>query len=204
MAYAKWPVPCTIKYMKHTPKNSKKICTAIALIFTVNLMMPTSGAHGTKNDRAAETSTTVQTDPGSAYTSPPLPQKSGSGRRVVYGNSLQWVWVVDAAGNVVRAMPVSGQSGVPLPGTYAVKSQSLRSTSTDVKGVWFKHMTRFALGPQKGNIGFHEIPVKNGKPLQTEEQLGTFQSGGCVRMSAKDAKFIYTFAKIGTKVVVLP
>jgi lipoprotein-anchoring transpeptidase ErfK/SrfK len=135
---------------------------------------------------------------------PLLPAKSGSGRRVVYKNNLQWVWVVDDQNNVVRVMPVSGRRGVPNPGEYKVNSQSLRSYSLDFEGVWFNNMTRFALGPAGGNIGFHEIPTKNGKPLQTEDQLGTFQGSGCLRLSIEDAKFIFKFAKSGTKVVVIP
>lgn len=135
---------------------------------------------------------------------PQLPNKSGSGRRVIYKNSLQWVWVVDAQNTVVRVMPVSGRRGVPTPGEYKVNSQSLRSYSLDYEGVWFNNMTRFALGPAGGNIGFHAIPTKNSKVLQTEEQLGSFQGSGCIRMSPQDAKFIFDFAKPGTKVVVLP
>ena len=135
---------------------------------------------------------------------PLLPAKSGSGRRVVYKNNLQWVWVVDDRNNVLRVMPVSGRRGVPNPGEYKVNSQSLRSYSLDFEGVCFNNMTRFALGPAGGNIGFHEIPTKNGKPLQTEELLGTFQGSGCLRMSVDDAKFIFKFAKAGTKVVVVP
>ncbi len=101
-------------------------------------------------------------------------------------------------------MPVSGIRGVPNLGTYQVNSQSLRSYSLDLKDVWFNNMTRFALGPNGGNIGFHEIPTKYGKPLQTVEQLGTFQGSGCIRMATEDAKLMYNFAKLGTKVVVLP
>lgn len=101
-------------------------------------------------------------------------------------------------------MPVSGRRGVPTPGEYKVNSQSLRSYSLEFEGVWFNNMTRFAMGPAGGNIGFHEIPTKNGKALQTEEQLGSFQGSGCLRMSPDDAKFIFNFAKPGTKVVVLP
>ena len=135
---------------------------------------------------------------------PQLPNKSGSGRRVIYKIDLQWVWVVDGQNNVVRVMPVSGRRGVPTPGEYKVNSQSLRSYSLDFEGVWFNNMTRFALGPAGGNIGFHDIPKKNGKVMQTEDQLGTFQGSGCIRMSPADAKFIFDFAKPGTKVVVLP
>ena len=135
---------------------------------------------------------------------PQLPNKSGNGRRVIYKINLQWVWVVNGQNNVVREMPVSGRRGVPTPGEYKVNSQSLRSFSLDFKGVWFNNMTRFALGPAGGNIGFHDIPKKNGKVMQTEDQLGTFQGSGCIRMSPADAKFVFDFAKPGTKVVVLP
>ena len=100
-------------------------------------------------------------------------------------------------------MPVSGLRGVPSVGTYKVNSQSLRSYSLDLKDVWFNNMTRFAFGPNGGNIGFHEIPTKYGKPLQTVEQLGSFQGSGCIRMAIEDAKLMYNFAKRGTTIVVL-
>lgn len=134
---------------------------------------------------------------------PEVPTKSGSGRRVVYKNSLQWIWVIDSQDNVVRVMPVSGRRGVPSVGTYKVNSQSLRSYSLDYEGVWFNNMTRFALGPEGGNIGFHAIPTKNGKPLQTVDQLGSFQGSGCLRLLPVDAKFIFEFAKVGTTIVVV-
>jgi hypothetical protein len=133
---------------------------------------------------------------------PILPRKTGEGRRVVYSNSLQWVWVVDKNEQVVRSMPVSGRRGVPAPGSYTVTSQSPWSFSLDFEGVNFRWMTRFAKGPDGGNIGFHEIPRKNGKPMQTESQLGSFAGSGCVRMATEDVKFIYRWAKPGTTVVV--
>ena len=158
---------------------------------------------------AAETSVLYPTralrfPPYSRLNPPLLPENSGSGRRVVYKNSLQWVWIVDVNNTIVRVFPVSGLRGVPNPGKYDVTSQSLRSFSLDFKGVWFNHMTRFALGPHGGNIGFHAIPTKNGKSLQTEAQLGSFQGSGCIRVRPDDAKFIFQYAKLGTTVVVLP
>jgi hypothetical protein len=133
-----------------------------------------------------------------------LPARSGAGRRVVYSNRMQWVWVVDRSGAVIRAMPVSGRRGVPEPGTYRVTSQSVKSFSLDVEGVWFDHMTRFAVGPDGGNVGFHAIPRQFGRPMQTEEQLGSFQGSGCVRMEAADARFVYRWARPGTTVIVTP
>ena len=134
---------------------------------------------------------------------PLLPRKSGTGRRVVYSNSLQWVWVVDKNESVLRSMPVSGRRGVPEAGEYSVTSQSPWSYSLDFEGVSFRWMTRFALGPEGGNIGFHEIPRKDGKAMQTYNQLGWFAGSGCVRMATEDVKFIYRWATPGTKVIVL-
>ena len=135
---------------------------------------------------------------------PALPARSGEGRRVVYSNRLQWVWVVERSGVVARAMPVSGRRGVPEVGAYRVTSQSVKSFSLDFEDVWFDHMTRFAFGPDGGNVGFHAIPRQDGKPMQTEEQLGSFQGSGCVRMAAQDARFVYRWARPGTPVIVVP
>ena len=205
-------------------KFFSKLLLAVAFISTASssVVAFASGESSTSSSSTTSTTSTIVPTPTAAETSllyparalrfpeytrlnpPLLPANSGVGRRIVYKNELQWVWVIDGKNKVVKTMPVSGRRGVPKPGEYQVNSQSLRSFSLDFEGVWFINMTRFALGPAGGNIGFHEIPVKNGKPLQTEDQLGSFQGSGCLRMSADDAKFIFNFGKPGTKVVVLP
>ncbi len=134
----------------------------------------------------------------------PAPVKSGSGRRIVYSNKQLRVWVINASGEVVRTFLVSGQRGQPKKGVYAVRSQSVSSFSQELEGVKFRYMTRFAFGRNGGNIGFHEIPTKNGVPLQTEDELGTYLGSGCLRSSTQDAKFIFDWAKPGTTVVVVP
>lgn len=135
---------------------------------------------------------------------PPVPENSGEGRRVVYSNRDQRVWVIGREENVLRSFLVSGQPGQPKPGTYKVFSQSPRSYSFNDPNTTFRFMTRFAKGKNGENIGFHEIPRKNGKALQTVEQLGTPLGAGCLRSSTADARFIYDWAKPGTVVVVLP
>jgi lipoprotein-anchoring transpeptidase ErfK/SrfK len=135
---------------------------------------------------------------------PQLPRRSGTGRRVVYSNRLQWVWVIDKNENIIRSMPVSGRKGVPEVGRYAVTSQSPWSFSLDFDNVTFRWMTRFAFGPEGGNVGFHNIPLEKGKPMQTEGELGRFKGSGCVRMTTEDAKFIYRWATPGTAVIVTP
>jgi len=135
---------------------------------------------------------------------PPVPANSGEGRRVVYSNRDQRVWVIGRDGDVLRSFLVSGQPGQPKPGAYKVFSQSPRSYSFNDPNTTFRFMTRFAKGKNGENIGFHEIPRKNGKALQTVEQLGTPLGAGCLRSATADAKFIYDWAKPGTVVVVLP
>jgi hypothetical protein len=64
------------------------------------------------------------------------------------------------------------------------------------------NMVRFARGRTLA-IGFHAIPVyADGRPLQTEAELGLFRSSGCVRQRADKAKQLYDWAPIGTPVVV--
>ena len=131
-----------------------------------------------------------------------LPDASGKGRRVVFSESAQRVWLVGADGNVERTYPVSGSKFDNLdPGTYAVQSKSRFATAFDYSGS-MEYFVRFATG-DTAPIGFHTVPVDNaGRPEQTKEQLGTPTSAGCVRQWRDDAIALWTFAPIGTKVVV--
>ena len=54
--------------------------------------------------------------------------------------------------------------------------------------ICWRFMVRFTVGPDGDNIGFHEIPKVNGKPIQSEAQLGQPLSGGCVRQATPDAE----------------
>lgn len=135
---------------------------------------------------------------------PRVPHKSGTGRRIVYASKMQRAWVVGADNSIIRTFLVSGRRAVPKPGTYRVFSQSLTSFSPIISGVTFRYMTRFAIGPGGGNIGFHELPLRYGKPMQSIDQLGTYQGSGCLRSATADAKFIFKWAHIGTSVVVVP
>ena len=133
-----------------------------------------------------------------------VPIKSGTGRRIVYANRQQRVWVINADNEVIRTFPVSGMLGQPGNGTFSVFSKSPTSYSPEFAGVTFRFMTRFAIGRNGGNIGFHEIPIRNSKPMQTVDELGAFKGSGCLRSSTQDALFIYQWATLGTKVVVVP
>lgn len=135
------------------------------------------------------------------------PANSGVGRRVVYSNSEMRVWAVEEDGTVVKTHRVSGKYGLPSPGEYSVWSRSLYTYSANNPNIRWQYMVRFAWTPRGGNIGFHEIPRDCGRPgcplMQTDEQLGQSLSGGCVRQSKADAIWMWNWAQIGTKVVVL-
>jgi peptidoglycan hydrolase-like protein with peptidoglycan-binding domain len=143
---------------------------------------------------------TPTTPPASTYG---LPANSGSGRRIVYSRAQQRVWAVDSNGVVVKTHSISGRLYEPYAGTYHVYSRSLNTYSTSDPSVRWRYMVRFAYGPQGGRIGFHEIPNRNGVPLQSNEQLGLPLSSGCVRQTTADALWVWNWAGIGTKVVVL-
>lgn len=137
---------------------------------------------------------------------PALPSDSGSGRRVVFDMSLQRVWLVarDGAGQdaVRRTYLVSGSLTDNLkPGSYAVYSKSLHAIGIDDSGT-MQYMVRFAHG-QHAAIGFHDIPVLHGERVQSRDALGSPRSHGCIRQWRPDARALWRFAPVGTKVVVL-
>ena len=171
----------------------------VATVLALSIMGSASAASASKGSSDASTTTeTVLVEVA------PVPIKSGTGRRIVYANRQQRVWVINADNEVIRTFPVSGMLGQPGNGTFSVFSKSPTSYSPEFAGVTFRFMTRFAIGRNGGNIGFHEIPIRNSKPMQTVDELGAFKGSGCLRSSTKDALFIYQWATLGTKVVVVP
>jgi peptidoglycan hydrolase-like protein with peptidoglycan-binding domain len=134
---------------------------------------------------------------------PPLPENSGSGRRVVYDRAGQRVWAVDENEQIVRSWLVSGSKfSNEEPGTHTVYSKSEMSTAWNGQA-FLPNMIRYQ-ETDIGHIGFHGIPrhVSDNSPYQTTEELGTRLSGGCQRQHDLDAEFLWAFADIGTTVVV--
>jgi hypothetical protein len=132
-----------------------------------------------------------------------LPVNSGTGRRVVFDMSNQRVWLVGPRrGDVRRTYLVSGSVTDNLkPGTYTVYSTSKHALGVDDSGT-MRYMVRFAHGAHAA-IGFHDIPVRDGRLVQGRDDLGTPQSHGCIRQWRPDAKALWRFAPVGTKVVVV-
>jgi hypothetical protein len=132
-----------------------------------------------------------------------VPADSGSGRRVVFNQSAQRVWLVRDDGSVARTYLVSGSVTDNLePGSYDVFSRSAHAIGVDDAGT-MRYFVRFTRGPEGGAIGFHDIPVDDGAPVQAKAQLGTPQSHGCIRQARKDAQAMWGFAPVGTPVTVV-
>jgi hypothetical protein len=131
----------------------------------------------------------------------PVPEDSGSGKRVVFDMGDQRVWLVREDGSVERSYLVSGSIYDNLDaGDYEVYSRSEHATGIDDSGT-MRFMVRFAHG-DRAAIGFHDIPVDDGELVQTRSQLGTQLSHGCIRQWRPDARALWRFAPVGTTVVV--
>lgn len=131
-----------------------------------------------------------------------LPPGTGHGRRIVFSQSRQRVWLVSSAKHVERTYLVSGSLTDNLdPGTYSVYSRSEQAWGVDDSGT-MRNFVRFTQGDTGAAIGFHDIPIDDGEPVQTVAQLGTPQSHGCIRQRHSDAVALWDFAPLGTTVVV--
>ncbi|WP_313409032.1 L,D-transpeptidase [Aeromicrobium sp.] len=171
------------------------VVTAAVLPSVTAATTPTSAATAAATTAARKMVVAPEADP-------PPPARSGSGRRIVFDQSDQRVWLVEADGTVDRTYLVSGSRHDNLqPGTYAVQSRQRKAVSFDYTGT-MEYFVRFTTG-RNAPIGFHSIPVyNNGEPEQTVEQLGTALSAGCVRQRKSDAKYLWDWAPDGTPVVV--
>lgn len=131
-----------------------------------------------------------------------LPTDAGKGRRIIFSETEQRVWLVRANDTVRRSYLVSGSLVDNLdPGRYAVYSKSRYAVGVDDSGV-MEFFVRFAHGEQAA-IGFHTIPTKLGSALQSRADLGSPQSHGCIRQAEADAISLWKFAPEGTTVVVI-
>lgn len=166
---------------------------------------PATPAEESTQHRSPEASPEPAADASPDVTAEPvedtaLPARSGEGRRVVYSESRQRVWLVGTRGPQ-RTYPVSGSVYDNLdPGTYEVYSRSEQAWGIDDSGT-MKWFVRFTQG-ENAAIGFHDIPVDDGRRVQGVDELGTPLSHGCIRQRTPDAKALWDFAPLGTTVVV--
>jgi hypothetical protein len=152
----------------------------------------------------APPTTTTTTRPAVNPDTGPPPPNSGVGRRIVYCNSCQRVWLVDATEYVEAMFPVSGRRGTPSPGTYHVFRKLEMGRSKAHPELRLPYFVGFTWGSTT-DIGFHGIPLRpDGSQIQDDAQLGQPLSSGCIRENQIMAAVVYQWAPEGTTVVVLP
>ena len=158
--------------------------------------------NGTASEAEVEAAASEVEEPTDTLADVALPADSGQGRRAVFSESRQRVWLVAEGDVVERTYLASGSVEDNLdPGTYEVYSRSRNAVGIDDSGT-MNLFVRFTQGTSGAAIGFHDIPVKDGRPVQTKDQLGTPLSHGCIRQKKRDALAMWSFAPLGTKVVV--
>ena len=136
---------------------------------------------------------------------PPLPANSGSGKRVVYDRAGQRVWAVDKNGQRHPLVARLGQQVQQRDARHPRGVQPLRG----VDGVERQGVPAADDPLAEDRHRRHRLPrhpdrtSPTARAYQTDAELGTRLSGGCQRQANLDADFMWDFAQIGTKVVVL-
>ena len=121
--------------------------------------------------------------------------------KVNYGAQVVTIYGKDNEGNYtvpVKAMVCSTGVATPKSGVYSIPA---RWEWLRLQGyVWGHYSTQIT-----GNILFHSVPyLRKGDLASLEyweyDKLGTYASAGCIRLTVKDAKWIYNNCAKGTKV----
>ncbi len=121
--------------------------------------------------------------------------------KVNYGAQVVNIYSKDAQGNYtvpVKSMVCSTGSATPKSGVYSIPARwQWLGLQGDVYGQYCTQIT--------GNILFHSVPyLRRGDKSSLEyweyDKLGTYASLGCIRLTVRDAKWIYDNCARGTKV----
>lgn len=121
--------------------------------------------------------------------------------KVNYGAQVVTVYTKDEQENYtipVKAMVCSTGVATPTSGVYSIPA---RWEWLGLQGNVYGHYCTQI----KGNILFHSVPyLRRGDPASLEyweyDKLGTYASAGCIRLTVKDAKWIFNNCGRGTKV----
>jgi lipoprotein-anchoring transpeptidase ErfK/SrfK len=150
-----------------------------------------------------ETTTSISTLP---PVSPPQRRKINIAfARVVLDE--QRAYFYNSSRRLIATLPVSTGVDDQTPlGVFKVFSKSAQTFYTPNPRERMRFMTRFTVGREGGNIGFHGIPyrvTKSGEvPFYTPLGLAP-SSHGCIRMRVVDAKWVFQNMALGSTVSVL-
>ena len=186
----------------------------VAVFIVAGLLVPVSFT------RAADTPDTTTPDQDIVSTTtevvttttslPPLVRPQRSRVAIAFARVVldeQRAYFYNKNRRLVATLPVSTGVDDQTPvGVFTVFSKSAQTFYTPNPRERMRFMTRFTVGRQGGNIGFHGIPYtvsKSGEvPFYTPLGLAP-SSHGCIRMRVADAKWVFLNMALGTTVSVL-
>lgn len=173
------------------------------LLGSAGVLAALGGVFSPSGSTTAAASTLARADSGiHGPTFPRPPAHSGTGRRIIFDQSEQRVWLVASDGEVQQSSLVTGSDrGNVHPGSYRVQSRTRYARAYNGSGR-FEFFVRFTTG-HKSAIGFHSVTVnKQGEFVHARADLGTPSTPGCVELWRGDAEVLWDFAPVGTPVVV--
>lgn len=96
-------------------------------------------------------------------------------------------------------MTISGGTrNWPTPkGTFTIQNKSPKAWSK-LAGLWMPYWMGFA----GGKFGIHDLPVWPNGIKEGENHLGKPVSHGCIRLSSNNARKLYRWTQIGTKLII--
>jgi lipoprotein-anchoring transpeptidase ErfK/SrfK len=190
---------------------------AIAVLGTAMLLWPPSSDPGatvaspapartteatvaTESPQAAESTASSPATASAPATAALKPLSPAPGvKTIVLDRSEQHVTLYKANGAPVDRFPCATGTYYPLVGTYEVFGHAKQSWSLTDNTTFF-YFTKFTESAKGTTIGFHSIPENPDGSLVGG--LGKPDSHGCVRLAKDKARFLFTWAPTGTKVVV--
>jgi lipoprotein-anchoring transpeptidase ErfK/SrfK len=123
-------------------------------------------------------------------------ENSGKLDHLIVNLANQTIYECNMAGQVLRTGRISsGRKGYDTPpGKYKVENKSPKAYSQKYDA-WMLNWTAFTAD---GNYGLHGLEGSS-----YERHLGSIASHGCVRLSRKYAKDLYTRVKVGMPVTII-
>lgn len=149
-------------------------------------------------ETASRPSTATSAAASATHTIEPLVPAPGK-KTIVVSKKKQLVTLYKADGTPVDRYRCASGVIYPRVGTYKIFGKRKQSWSLYDDTTFF-YFTKFEVSDKGNSIGFHSIPQEPDGSLVGG--LGKPVSHGCVRLAKKNAKFLYEWAPIGTKVIV--
>lgn len=190
-------------------KNPVRIACLAAALCVATPAVIAHATDGSTPDTIAPSTTTLAPATTTTLAPParraPLPRVTIAFSRIVLDEQMAYFF--NANRRLIATLPVSTGADDQTPvGFFRVFSKSAQTFYTPRPWERMRYMTRFTVGRQGGNIGFHGIPyvvTKSGEmPFYTP--LGRAPvSHGCIRMRVSDARWVFQNMPIGAVVSVV-